>query len=127
MDKQLLKAYIRTIVEEEVKKLLPEMLAEAVAEVKKVNKINESIKPTSSPATKPKIDRQRLAELMGIEYNRESGTIKATTDGLLTTGGLTTFDSAGNKVQVSDSSVDPDVRAALTRDYSAVMKAMKMT
>ena len=124
MDKQLLKAYIRTIVEEEVKKILPEMLAEAVAEVKKVNKINESAAPAAS--TKPKVDRKRLAELMGIDYDRDLGTIRATTEGLASTGTLTALDAAGNRVQVPESSVAPEVRAALTRDYSAVLKAMKI-
>lgn len=124
MDKQLLKAYIRTIVEEEVKKILPEMLAEAVAEVKKINKINEST-ATATP-NKPKVDRKRLAELMGIDYDRDSGTVRATTEGLSSAGTLTALDAAGNRVQVPESSVAPEVRAALTRDYSAVLKAMKI-
>ena len=36
MDKQLLKAYIRTIVEEEVSRILPQMLSEAVSEIKQL-------------------------------------------------------------------------------------------
>jgi hypothetical protein len=37
MDRQLLKAYIRTIVEEEVQRILPEMLSEAVSQVKRLS------------------------------------------------------------------------------------------
>lgn len=126
MDKQLLKAYIRTIVEEEVKRILPELLSEAVAEVKNAKSLNETVQ---APApVKQKIDRGRLAELMGIDYDRQSGTIRANTAGLNTTSGtLTTVDSAGNRVQIPETSVDPEVRAALTKDYSALMKKMGMS
>jgi hypothetical protein len=118
MDKQLLKAYIRTIVEEEVKRILPELLSEAVREVKKATSINEA-----APAQqKPKIDRGRLAELMGISYDRENATITANTSNM-----LTTVDAAGNRVQVPASSVPPEVVNAITKDYSQLMKKMKLT
>jgi hypothetical protein len=120
MDKQLLKAYIRTIVEEEVKRLLPELLTEAVQEIKKVSKLNEtSTTPTSQ---KPKIDRGRLAELMGITYDRENSTITANTSNM-----LTTTDAAGNKIQIPASAVPTEVVTAITKDYSQLMKAMKLT
>jgi hypothetical protein len=114
MDKKLLKAYIRTIVEEEVERLLPKMLSEAVHEIKAAQGASKSVVTESA---KPPIDRKRLAELMGIDYNRESGTLSATTAGL---------PNAGLPMNVS-ADVDPGVRDALTRDYSALMKAMKLT
>jgi len=118
MDKTLLKAYIRTIVEEEVKKILPELLSEAVTQIKQ---LSESAKP----ATKPTIDRNRLAELMGITYDGE--TLKATTNNLAAKQQMfTTTDSAGNKVQIPADRVDPTVADAITRDYSQLMKAMKI-
>lgn len=67
MDKQLLKAYIRTIVEEEVKRVLPELLGEAVAQIKK-GQVNEA-----APAQPRKpVDRARLAQLMEIDYDGDT-------------------------------------------------------
>lgn len=110
MDKQLLKAYIRTIVEEEVKRLLPEMLAEAVAEVKQ---LSETRNPVSQPK-KPAIDKSRLAQLMGISYDGE--TLRATTNNM-----------AIPLPENTPRDVDPEVVKAVTRDYSQLMKAMKLT
>jgi hypothetical protein len=114
MDKQLLKAYIRTIVEEEVERLLPKMLSEAVQEIKAAQGTSKS---AITESKKPAVDKKRLAELMGLDYSRESGTLSATTVGL---------PNAGLPTSVS-ADVDPGVREALTRDYSALMKAMKLT
>lgn len=66
MDKTLLKAYIRTIVEEEVKRILPELLGEAVSQIKKAQ-VNENSTPSKQP-----LDRKRLAELMDVEYDGET-------------------------------------------------------
>jgi hypothetical protein len=114
MDKKLLKAYIRTIVEEEVERILPKMLSEAVQQVKAAQ---STTPPVVTESTKPPVDRKRLAELMGLNYNRESGTLSATTAGL---------PNAGLPTSVS-ADVEPAVRDALTRDYSQLMKAMKLT
>jgi len=103
MDKQLLKAYIRTIVEEEVQRVLPKLLNEAVAEIKQLSETK-----TNQPA-RSKIDRSRLAEMMGITYDGE--TLHATT----------------NKAPLPENvprDVDPDVVKAVTKDYSALMKKM---
>lgn len=125
MDKTLLKAYIRTIVEEEVKRLVPEMLAEAVAEVKKMNKLNESA--TAAPTKKsPALDRKRLAELMGMEYDRGAGELRATTAGL-SPRTVTAKDSAGNTVELPADAVPKEVVSAINKDYSALMKAMKLS
>jgi molybdenum cofactor biosynthesis enzyme MoaA len=107
------------MVEEEVKKLLPELLAEAVAEIKNVSKLNET-----TTAKKPAIDRNRLAELMGINYDRPSGTITATTNGIPRT--VSTVDSAGNRIEISADKVDPTVMQAITKDYSEIMKKLKL-
>lgn len=110
MDKQLLKAYIRTIAEEEVKRLLPEMLAEAVSEIKQLSEQKQS----SPQPKKPAIDKGRLAQLMGISYDGE--TLRATT------GNITT-----PLPENAPRDVDPEVVKAVTRDYSQLMKAMKLT
>lgn len=114
MDKKLLKAYIRTIVEEEVERLLPKMLSEAVQEIKSAQGNSKSV---VTETAKPAVDRKRLAELMGLDYDRDSGTLSATTRGLQTN------PMAANLPP----NIDPEVSKALTRDYSALMKAMKLT
>lgn len=124
MDKTLLKAYIRTIVEEEVKKILPEMLAEAVAEIKSLKTITENA--TTPTKAKPKLDRSRLAELMGIDYNRDEGTIRATTHNIASTT-VVAKDAAGNSVQIPASEVPSEVIDAINKDYSSLMKKMKLT
>jgi hypothetical protein len=63
MDKQLLKAYIRTIVEEEVSRILPQMLSEAVSEIKQ---LKENVTPPSRTA--PKIDK--WARFKGVDLER---------------------------------------------------------
>lgn len=110
MDKTLLKAYIRTIVEEEVKRLLPEMLAEAVAEVKSLQETAQ--KPAT--ATKPKFSRAQLAEMMGLE--RHGDTIVATTKNVGT---------VMPKIPAGYTEDNPAVQA-INKDYSALMKAMKL-
>lgn len=110
MDKQLLKAYIRTIVEEEVKRLLPEMLAEAVSEIKQLSENRNN----SQSSKKPSIDRGRLAELMGISYDGE--TVRASTVNM----GVPLPENAPRDA-------DPEVVKAVTKDYSALMKKMGLT
>ena len=108
MDKQLLKAYIRTIVEDEVKRVLPNMLAEAVQEVKQ---LTENV-PTKQKTEKSPVDKKRLAELMGITY--DGNTLTATT----------------NNIPLPNNAprdVDPEVINAVTKDYSALMKKMGLT
>lgn len=106
MDKQLLKAYIRTIVEEEVQRILPQMLSEAVNQVKK---LSENTQPTSLPSKKS-IDRKRLAELIGYDGD----TINATT-------------AAVPLPANAPRDVDPEVIKAVTKDYSAVMKKLGLS
>lgn len=105
MDKTLLKAYIRTVVEEEVKRLLPEMLAEAVAEVKSLQEGAQK-----ATITKPKLSRAQLAEMMGLERNGD--TIMATTGKIMPTPPGVSEDNPALK--------------AINKDYSAMMKAMKL-
>jgi dephospho-CoA kinase len=63
MDRQLLKAYIRTIVEEEVQRILPEMLSEAVSQVKRLSE-NTTRQPVAQKST---FDRKKLAQLIGYD------------------------------------------------------------
>ncbi len=109
MDKQLLKAYIRTIVEEEVTRILPQMLSEAESQVKQ---LKESA-PQSTKAA-PKFDRSKLAELMGVTY--DGNTLRATTNNL-----------PSRLPENTPADADPEVVKAITKDYSAVMKALKLT
>jgi hypothetical protein len=110
MDKQLLKAYIRTIVEEEVKRILPELLTEAVQQVKS---LTENTAAPAAPAQT--FDRARLRELLNIDYDGD--TLRATTSNLNTP--PTMADVPANAA--------PDVVKALTRDYSTLMKKMGLT
>jgi hypothetical protein len=109
MDRQLLKAYIRTIVEEEVSRILPQMLSEAVSEIKQ---LKENV--TEPTRTAPKLDRSKLAELMGVTY--DGSTLRATTNNL-----------PSRLPDNIPANADPEVVKAITRDYSAMMKAMKLT
>lgn len=106
MDKQLLKAYIRTIVEEEVQRILPQMLSEAVNQVKK---ISENAQPQTK-SQKTSFDRKRLAELIG--YDGET---------------LIAHTGAVPLPENAPRDVDPEVVKAVTKDYSAMMKKMGLT
>jgi len=108
MDKQLLKAYIRTIVEEEVKRILPELLSEAVAEVKQLSE--QTTRPSAQP--KPKLDRSKLAAMMGIEYDGQ--TLRATS----------TDKVHGRLPDDVPPDVNPEVVKAINKDYSQLMKTM---
>lgn len=114
MDKQLLKAYIKVLVEEEVKRVLPELLGEAVKEIKT---LTEHARPAAVAAPRPSLDRGRLAELMGI--TREGDTLLATTNSM---GAHTPPAIVGD---VTDG--QKEVLDAMNRDYSHLMKAMKLT
>jgi hypothetical protein len=107
MDKQLLKAYIRTIVEEEVKRVLPELLGEAVQQVKQ---LSESKQVSSQPAKK--FSRGELAQMMGIDYDGE--TLRAT--------GVSSHASSD-----IPPGTPPEIKQALTRDYSQLMKKMGLS
>jgi hypothetical protein len=112
MDKTLLKAYIRTIVEEEIKRILPELLGEAISEIKQLKEIAS---PAMQQKTTSPIDRGRLAELMGISYDGET---------LSAMGGNVNAPPAH---RVSPTQGPPEVVNAINRDYSELMKAMKLT
>ena len=106
MDKQLFKAYVRTIVEEEVQRILPQLLSEAVDQVKK---ISENSQPQIK-SQKPALDRKRLAELIG--YDGET---------------LIAHTGAVPLPENAPTDVDPDVITAVTKDYSTMMKKMGLT
>ena len=114
MDKTMFKGYVRELVreavQEEVKRLLPKLLDEAINEVKA---LQENTVAPSPAATKPKLDRSRLAAMMGLE--RQGDTLIASNN----TGPVMTSPPPG---------VTPDNPAfqAINKDYSAMMKAMKL-
>lgn len=115
MDKALFRAYVKELVKEQieesvekaVKKILPEVLGEAIAEIKGTSApIRENAQPSK------KFSRTQLAEMLGLE--RHGDTIVATTDKMMT------------QLPPNVSTDNPAVKA-ITRDYSAMMKAMKLT
>lgn len=112
MDKQLFKAYVRTLVEDEVKKILPEMLTEAVSEIKS---LQETTGPVNAARTKPKLDRSKLAQVMGISYDGE--TLRANSTNV----------APSRLPENAPTDVDPAVIEAVTRDYSSLMKKMGIT
>lgn len=104
MDKKLLKAYIRTIVEEEIERLFPKMLKEHLAAAPKAELVSETTAPT-----KPQFNRAELASLLGI--TREGDTIRATTKNL---GPVAT--------NIAPAGVPADLAAALNKDYSKMLR-----
>lgn len=112
MDKALFRAYIKELVketvEDEVRKILPKVLGEAVNEVKS---LQESV--TASPS-KQKLDRAKLAAMMGLE--RHGDTIIAKTG------------NVGPVVPTPPGMTDdnPTVQA-INKDYSALMKKMGLS
>ena len=120
MDKALFRAYVKELVKEQieesvekaVKKILPEVLGEAIAEIKGMQKpqVNETV---AAPA-KPKLSRSQLAAMMGLE--RHGDTITATSKNV-------------GPVMPAPPGVSEDnpTLQAINRDYSALMKAMKLT
>jgi hypothetical protein len=132
--KTLLKAYIRTIVEEEVQRLVPKMLEEAINEIKAIKgkPINETT-TVSAQSKKPVVDKARLAQLLGIDYDRDNGVITAgvtsktsMVDAPDMPGMVMGLDSAGNKIPIPKNKVATEVLDAINRDYSALVKQMKL-
>jgi hypothetical protein len=109
MDKTMFKGYVRELVreavEDEVKRILPKLLDEAVSQVKNIQE--------STTSSKPKLDRSKLATMMGLE--RHGDTITATTNNMML-----------ENIPPNMSADNPTVKA-ITRDYSAVMKAMGLS
>lgn len=112
MDKTLLKAYIRTIVEEEVNRILPDLLGEAVAQIKGTQQVNE----TAAAPNKPKLDRSKLAAMMGLE--KLGDTLSAHTGRMVT--------QAPTEIPAGLKEDDPAV-VAVTKDYSQLMKKMGLS
>lgn len=114
MDKALFRAYVRELVkemvEEEVGKVLPKLLGEAVAEIKTLQE-SKTVTPQSQP--KSKLDRSKLAQMMGLERLGED-TIVASTKNMIT------------NLPPNISPDNPAVQA-INKDYSAIMKAMGLS
>lgn len=119
MDKQLLKAYIKTIVEDEVKKILPELLAEAVAEIKqaKPTSVTGAVKNSAPSNKKPPVDRKKLAEILQLPNDdsyEEYPTVRASTKDI-----IIPEEFVGTP--------DPDVLSFINKDYSGMMKSLGIT
>jgi Na+-translocating ferredoxin:NAD+ oxidoreductase RnfG subunit len=119
MDKALFRAYVKELVKEQieesvekaVKKILPEVLGEAIAEIKSVQ---QPMKVNETATAKPKLSRGQLAAMMGLE--RHGDTITATSK------------NVGPVMQAPQGMTeDNPTLQAINRDYSALMKAMKLT
>lgn len=119
MDKALFRAYVKELVREQieesvekaVRKVLPEVLGEAVAELKGSSRTTV----TESAATKPKPSRAQLAQMLGME--RIGDTFIASSG------------NVGPVMPTPPAGIAPDNPAfqAINKDYSAMMKAMKLT
>ena len=120
MDKALFRAYVKELVKEQieesvekaVKKILPEVLGEAIAEIKGMQK--SQVNETVAAPTKPKLDRAKLAAMMGLE--RHGDTITATSKNV---------GPVMPTVPTGFTEDNPAVQA-INKDYSAMMKAMKL-
>lgn len=119
MDKALFRAYVKELVKEQIEesvekavnRILPKVLGEAIAEIKGIQKpqVNETV------STKPKLSRSQLAEMMGLERNGD--TITATSKNV---GPVMSSPPQG----IAE---DNPVFQAINKDYSEMMKAMKLT
>lgn len=109
MDKALFRAYVRELVNEEVKKILPKLLEEAVMEVKNI----QENKMVATAQPKQKMDRAKLAELMGLE-RLDQETLVASTKNI------------GIPVQTNVPSDNPALQA-INKDYSGIMKKMGLS
>jgi hypothetical protein len=109
MDKTMFRGYVRELVREavevEVKRILPKLLEEAVSQVK-------TLQESSTTAPRPKLDRGKLAAIMGLE--RHGDTVTASTNNMMA------------DIPPNLSADNPAVQA-ITKDYSALMKAMGLT
>lgn len=125
MDKQLLKAYIRTVVEDEVKRVLPQMISEIV---------NSGLPLSSEPTyaqTKPvkqapvrKANFASLKETLDFsDMMTDRGDFVASTRNLKVPTPVSNTPLPEHLVERAD----PDVVNAMKRDYSALLKAMKVT
>lgn len=112
MDKALFRAYVKELVketiEEEVRKVLPKLLGEAVEEIKSIKESK-----TSNFEPKKSFSRTQLAEMMGLE--RLGDTIVAKTGNV-------------GPVMTPPPGISPDNPAvqAINKDYSGIMKALKL-
>lgn len=104
MDKQLLKAYIRTVVEEEVQRILPKLLSEAVSQVK-------NIKENTEPAFRRPVPERSMSYKNLLDMEIRGDTIVARTDNVVTP-------------MQAPSDVDPAVFAKVTGDFSEHMKKL---
>jgi hypothetical protein len=104
MDKKLLKAYIRTIVEEEVERLFPKLIKEYFSTPNTL--VSES---TSMSVEKPKLNRSELAGLLGI--TRDGDTLRATTRNL-----------GPGSTNIAPTGVPAEIAAALNKDYSQMLR-----
>jgi Na+-translocating ferredoxin:NAD+ oxidoreductase RnfG subunit len=117
MDKALFRAYVKELVKEQieesveraVRKILPEVLNEAVAEIK-----TQTIRENTEQKQRPKPSRAQLAQMLGLE--RHGDTITATTGRM-------------GEVMPAPPGIDESnpVYKAINKDYSQLMKAMKIT
>lgn len=105
MDKQLLKAYIRTIVEEEVERLVPKMLKEHLSQIPSHQLVSETT------TERPQMNRSELAALLGI--TRDGDMLRASTGNFAAPG-----------ARIAPPGVSADVAAALNKDYSQMMKTI---
>jgi len=123
MDKQLLKAYIRTVLEDELKRVLPQMISEIVNSGLPSEPTYAQNKPVKqAPVRKPNF--ASLKETLDFsDMMTDRGDFVASTRNLKVPTPVSNTPLPEHLVERAD----PDVVNAMKRDYSALLKAMKVT
>jgi hypothetical protein len=123
MTKDLLRQMIREMVKEEVRAAIPEVLSEIFAKPEQqVINTAPKIKTTSTPVqpvVQPKKEYKKYTsnELLNKALNETVG-------GLPKEGGMVTTELAAPSVMDNVEQAPPVVAQALTKNYSALMKAI---
>lgn len=118
--KTLLNAYIRELVREELKLVLRSEVSRIMNEEleKAVREHKSTSRPESESVSIPSV-RNSLKELLDVEYDRPNGTIRAR---MINPALKTENDTKAELLPDNN-----EVKKALTRDYSDVMKKMGIT
>ena len=129
MTKELLKQLIREMVREEVRECVPQILSEIFSS-KVSNVVSESPRPvkTSLPVrTPPSVVKKEYKTYVKDErinkvLNETSVSIPR--DVPLVTGGMNEIGSSGGSILDHAEQMPEPIAKAITRDYSALMKAI---
>lgn len=120
MDKRLFKAYIKTIVEEEVERLLPKMIKEHVSKY-----IAENVHTAPSPIVENRSDRQSVMSEV-IKNDVRSRYMQLMSSGDDPDDQTITMTGVNNYPPNVNSREYASVVDAVNKNYSDIMKALKL-